>query len=78
MSVRAKFYVQSVTKFAAGDSVTVKLQPVCRGEDNKQWSKYTPCGLLEMTIMNELASEQFIPGEEYYVDFTLAPKGQEG
>lgn len=77
MAVRAKFYVQSV-KYTASDSAVIEMSPVCRGEDNKEWSKYTPSGLLSMTIKNELATAQFTPGNEFYLDFTPAPKGQEG
>jgi len=77
MSVRAKFFVHSTTSFA-NDNGMVTLSPVCRGEDNKEWSKWTPAGKIEMTINNPAALEQFVPGEEFYVDFTPAPKGQEG
>lgn len=77
MAVRAKFFVQSV-KYMTGDSAEIVMSPVCRGEDNKEWSKYTPGGQLTMTIKNELATNQFSPGEEFYLDFTPAPKGQEG
>lgn len=77
MGVRAKFFVQSVEHHASGQAV-IKLGAVCRGEDNKEWSKYTPAGNITMTVLNELATEQFVPGEEFYVDFTKAPKGQEG
>lgn len=31
-----------------------------------------------MSIKNELALEYFKVGDEYFIDFTLAPKGQEG
>ncbi len=77
MSTRAKFYVHSVEKIV-GDTTTVKLNVVCRGEDNKEWSKYTPSGNIQMSIKNELAAEQFEPGNEFYVTFDPAPKGQEG
>lgn len=77
MSVRAKFFVQSVTH-TAGNGGSVELSAVCRGEDNKTWSKYTPSGRILMNVLNDAALEQFVPGEEFYVDFTPAPKGQEG
>lgn len=76
MAVRAKFYVAERTQTTSGDRVV--LQAVCRGEDNKQWSKFTPMGRIELSILNDAAVEQFIVGEEMYVDFTPAPKGQEG
>jgi hypothetical protein len=76
MGVRAKFYCYSVTQSVNGGQVT--LQAVCRGEDNKKWAAATPSGKIEMTILNEVATEQFVAGEEYFIDFTPAPKGKEG
>lgn len=76
MSVRAKFFVQSITHTTSGGSVS--LSAVCRGEDNKTWAQYTPCGTITMSILNESALAQFVPGDELYVDFSQAPKGQEG
>lgn len=76
MAVRAKFFCQEVAKTTYGGRV--KLNPVTRGEDNKKWASATPSGEITMTIRNELAVEFFDVGEEYYVDFTPAPKGEEG
>lgn len=76
MSVRAKFYVAEITHTPSGGRV--KMHAVCRGEDNKMWSAATPTGTIEMGILNEAALNQFVPGEEYFLDFTPAPKGQEG
>ncbi len=76
MSVRAKFFVQSIERTTS--STTVKLSAVCRGNDNKEWSAYTPAGQISMVIKNELASSQFEPGEEFFVDFSPAPKTKEG
>ena len=75
--VRAKFFVAEIAQTNYGGRV--KLQAVSRGEDNKLWASATPSGTIEMTIRNEVALERFLaPGEEFYVDFTHAPKGQEG
>lgn len=71
MSVRAKFYVESVTKRTWADSV--RLQVVTRGEDNKVWSAATPTGHIEMNIKNDAAAEQFVPGREYFVTFEEVP-----
>lgn len=76
MSVRAKFYVTNRDETVSG--TTVKLIAVCRGADNKPWAAATPSGQITMTILNDVASEQFPPGTEFYVDFTPAPKGKEG
>lgn len=76
MSVRAKFFVQEVTRTTYGGRV--RLQAVCRGQDNKEWASATPAGSIEMTIRNDGALAQYTPGDELYVDFTAAPKGVEG
>lgn len=76
MSVRAKFFVQSIEQTTS--ATIVKLSAVCRGEDNKTWSAFTPAGQISMTIKNELASDQFKPGDEFFVDFSPAPKTKEG
>lgn len=70
--IRAKFKCTSVTKHEGG-SETVRMQPVTSGSDeNKSWSKYTPCGVLEMTITAEGAVGKFQPGAEYYLDLVAA------
>lgn len=74
--VRAKFFVQEVGRTTYGGKVV--LRAVTRGEDNKQWASATPSGEITMTIRNELALDFYDVGEEYYVDFTRAPKGVEG
>lgn len=76
MAVRAKFFCSEVARTTYGGRV--KLNAVTRGEDNKKWASATPSGSIEMTIKNELAVEFFDVGEEYFIDFTLAPKGEEG
>lgn len=79
MSVRAKFYVQEITRRAYNpDAIDVKLAAVCRGEDNKAWASATPNGSMTMSILNGAASEQFVLGDEFYLDFTPAPKGEPG
>lgn len=72
MAVRAKFYVSEYTETTTGNKIV--LMPVCRGEENKEWSKWTPSGRLEMGVLNETAAKEFIVGEEYYIDFTHVAK----
>lgn len=74
--VRAKFYVTEVGR--TGYAGKVVLAAVTRGEDNKVWSQATPSGGITLSIKNELAFEQFDVGDEFFVDFTRAPKGEEG
>lgn len=68
MSVKALFYIQSVSKTAAAGGashgLSVTMFPVTRaaqGEEhgNIQWSKYTPSGKIEMTITDEGAQDWF-------------------
>lgn len=80
MSVVAKYFVQSVTLQAnskgadGGDVGSVQLSVVCRGDENKNWSHYTPSGQITMSTLNPKAFAWFKEnlGKEVYVDFTLA------
>jgi len=67
MSVRAKF------KCHSNNNGIVTLHPVYAGSDeNKTFWEATPAGTIALTITNQQAKEQFIVGQEYYVDFTPA------
>lgn len=74
--VRAKFYVHAVEITTYG--TIVKMRPVTRGEDNKEWSAATPSGELSMTISNEVAAESFGPGQEWALTFTPIQPDQVG
>ena len=79
MTVVAKMYVEEIAHTTNGDKV--RLRAVCRGEDNKVWSKYTPNATFEMTCLNPEATAQFEVGKEYLVSFARVPErlqGQEG
>ena len=74
MSVKAKFYVQSVKKFSHGFH-EVELMPVQfspEKNENQDWAEATPTGKIEMSITNEAAVDQFKVGAEYYVTFDPA------
>ena len=67
MPVRAKF----VCGFKDGNAIY--LNPVYSGsEENKEFFKFTPGGQIILNCANERAAAQFVPGREYYVDFTPA------
>lgn len=57
MSVRARFYVAEVSKFANGGYADPKpvgrvvMRAVARGEHNKAWASATPSGELTMTVI---------------------------
>jgi hypothetical protein len=75
MKVRAKFWVQNINHHhvsAPGEVfATLTMAPVY-DDKNKDWSKATPQGKIEMSITNPGAIEQFELGKQYYVDFTPA------
>lgn len=76
MSVVAKFRVSSRTEYAGwGDEPgktqeSVKLMAAA-GPENKAWAAATPAGMIEMTITNPAALDQFKVGE--YVMVTFEP-----
>jgi hypothetical protein len=79
MTVRAKFYVHSITTSKAwngpGTMGTVHLNPVTSGsDDNKKFYEATPGGKIELGTVNGEALKQFAIGDEFYVDFTPAAK----
>ena len=79
MSVRAKFRCMSVTTHHTR-MVEVRLRPVynnAKGDyevppENQAFWDATPAGEITMTINNPDASAQFIPGQAFYVDFSIA------
>jgi hypothetical protein len=68
-TVRAKFALSSVADH--GDTKIVNLH-AATGPGNEEWSKYTPSGTIQLHITNPDASAHFVPGVEYFVDFTKA------
>jgi hypothetical protein len=71
MNVRAKFKVDSVNQ--TEDYAHVILRAVTSGsEENKTFWKYTPSGVIDMSITNPAAVAQFVEGQAYYVDFSIA------
>jgi hypothetical protein len=69
MAARAKFQV--VKKSEIADGFTIELYPVVNGSDeNKKFYKYTPWGKIEIGTISKEASDGFIVGKQYYVDFT--------
>jgi hypothetical protein len=76
MSFRAKcriIRVESSLHPSQGDHRKVTLQPVYGGDDdaaNKEWSKWTPSGQLELTITNPEVWPDLVIGRAFFVDFT--------
>lgn len=81
MMVRAKFYVSEITRYGSQgkkqeNGGTVKLRPVYSDDpkhENKAFWNATPSGEITMGIKSD-ALKDFELGQEYYVDFTIAPE----
>lgn len=72
MPVRAKFKVHSKEELAGG-MTTITLFPVTGdSEENHTFWQYTPSGEIKLNCLNQLAADQFVVGQEYYIDFTAA------
>lgn len=78
MGVRAKFSVVELKKTLflgqTGKPSEVVVLQAAMGEGNKEWSRYTPSGRIEMQIDNPAAAEQFEIGKDYLVTFEPAPE----
>lgn len=73
MAVRALFHVAE--KDLRNWATIVRLRPVTKGdEEEKAFFAATPSGVIEMTIKNEVAAEQFVLGKEFYVTFEERPQ----
>lgn len=60
MGVQARFYVAELTRQAYNPKhLSVKLQAVSRGDQNKDWAEATPSGQVTMTINNDPAAQWF-------------------
>lgn len=70
--VRAKFVCEKA------EEGQITLRAVTEGsEENEKFFSFTPSGQISIGTVNEAAAAEFIPGEEYYVDFTKAEKPSE-
>lgn len=79
MAVVAKFFVSEIVRHDGRPTADrVSLGAVCRGAQNAKWASSTPNGRIELSILNDAATEYFTEGEEYEVVFTHAPKPQRG
>jgi hypothetical protein len=83
MSVKARFWVQKVTKQAvSGGNVmrSVELAPVIRSVgqpgdgENVDWSKYTPSGSITLNVTAEAAGDWFesMLGQDVSITFDAA------
>ncbi len=69
--IRAKFTCQKITIYHKTKTATVLLTPVTSdSEENQPFSKYTLAGQISLRFTNPDLYNQFVPGTDYYVDFT--------
>lgn len=69
--VRAKFVLTGITEHNH-PSKTLRFDCVYDQNipDDQRFQKATPFGHIEIQIDNPTATEQFVRGQSYYVDFT--------
>ncbi len=77
--VRAKFVVNVNKDNGSTDEAykgsEIHLSAVYSGSpENEAFFKMTPGGNISLVTVNPEAAKQFIPGKEYYVDFTPVEK----
>lgn len=71
MAVKARFFVHRVSKNATGYT-QVEMSPSTKGEENKEWAKYTPSGRIELTINPETGAGKWFEdqlGEDIPITF---------
>lgn len=70
MTVRAKFKCETKGSEEEGNEGNLTLHAVVGGsEENEEFFRYTPFGMIQMGVLNPSAFAQFELGKEYYVDF---------
>lgn len=72
---RSKFKVEEIAQTTYGTSL--RASPVYSSDpahENKKFWDATPSGKLELNCANSAALAGFKPGDELYVDVSLAPK----
>lgn len=75
MSVRAKFRVNSITEYSYSRTIRlVAVYPDKDNPENKSFWDATPSGTMELNITNPEAFSQFKVEQDFYIDFTPAPK----
>lgn len=77
MATRAKFKVDEIALTTYGTSL--RASPVYSSDpksENKAFWDATPSGKLELNCANAKALAGFKPGDELYIDISLAPKAE--
>lgn len=74
MQVGSVKHVVGTNGEIAQEEVVLSAVYGAEGSANSQWSKYTPCGQLTMTISNPGAFGRVRPGMFVFVDITETTK----
>lgn len=79
-SMRAKMKINHVDRRYEGQE-TLYFYPVCASQypadgsdENNTYAKFSPSGMLSLTVANPVLLGKFNAGEEYYLDFSKAQK----
>jgi hypothetical protein len=75
MSVRARFWIQKITKQATGPDAVVRPSQMPGANGNVEWSKYTPSGSITMTVSADAAGKWFesMLGKDVAITFDAVP-----
>lgn len=77
-AMRAKFIVQSVEKFPAGEKLKFAAvaksggYPADGSDEDNTFAKFSPSASCEIYVANPALFGKFEPGQKFYVDFTPA------
>lgn len=81
-AMRAKFKINHIDRRNIDNGFeTLYFNPVARSDrypedgsdENNTYAKFSPSGMLSLTIANPALIGKFQEGETYYLDFTKAP-----
>lgn len=81
-TMRAKMKINHIDQRNAPSQETLYFNAVARNDrypedgsdENNTYAKFSPSGMLSLTVANPALIGKFNEGEEYYIDFTPAPK----
>lgn len=79
--MRAKMRLSHITKLSEGGQEQLhffavgpsKGYPEDGSDENNSYAKWSPSGLLQLQVANPALIGKFEVGQEFYIDFTLAP-----
>ena len=78
IAMRAKMKLNHIEKRFEGQEtlyfnpVAASKYPADGSDENNTYAKFSPSGMLSLTVANPALLGKFNQGEEYYLDFTKA------